>query len=101
MYRKLESISDEILLTRITRFGDQMPEGYSKLGAFDPSPLHAVETMLHDADPSDTVLVTGSLYLIGEVRKLWRSKVEFWKDPKPARPPSERREDASNPAKPR
>jgi dihydrofolate synthase/folylpolyglutamate synthase len=37
----------------------------------EPDPLRAVETALQLAGPDDVVLVTGSLYLVGNVRERW------------------------------
>jgi dihydrofolate synthase/folylpolyglutamate synthase len=37
----------------------------------EPDPAVAVQTAMASAGPDDLVLVTGSLYLVGEVRRLW------------------------------
>lgn len=90
MYQSLAEISDEIVLTTHSRQGDSVPEEYRGLGQFVPDPVRAVEGVLEKAHPEDTILITGSLYLVGEVRKLWRQKVEFldtagrgWERPRP------------------
>jgi dihydrofolate synthase/folylpolyglutamate synthase len=47
----------------------QAPDGL--LAQIEPDPLRAVETALQLAGPDDVVLVTGSLYLVGNVRERW------------------------------
>lgn len=37
----------------------------------EPDPLHAVDLALSVAEPDDLVWITGSLYLIGDVREYW------------------------------
>ncbi len=36
-----------------------------------PEPLEAVDWALEQAEPDDQVLVTGSLYLVGQARERW------------------------------
>jgi len=77
MYGELKAISDEILLTQIPRLKDKTTQSYRRLGPFEEDATKAVQKMLALARPEDTVLVTGSLYLVGELRKLWKDKVSF------------------------
>lgn len=77
MYQSLKEISDEILLTTHSRQSGELPEDYQQLGPFEANPQKAVEKLLKQTHSNDTLLITGSLYLVGELRKLWHSKVEF------------------------
>ena len=77
MYRELAGLSKDILLTQVGRLRDNMPEDYYRLGPFAPEARAAARQWINSSGPDDTVLITGSLYLIGELRSLWRSKVEF------------------------
>lgn len=77
MYSELKSLSDEILLTQIPRLKDKTTESYRELGDFEDNAQIAVQKMLNQAKPEDTLLITGSLYLVGELRKLWKEKVTF------------------------
>ncbi len=76
MYRALGSVSKSITLTKI-RPNEPISESYAAMADVAPDPKTAVQTVLAKAKPTDTILVTGSLYLIGEVRSLWRERVEF------------------------
>ena len=42
--------------------------------SIDLDPHHALEIALSKASPEDTIMVTGSLYLVGELRKRWYSE---------------------------
>jgi len=77
MYRSLAEISGEITLTSVPRLRDKMPAAYFELGPYVENPVQAVEQVLGRAQPSDTLVITGSLYLIGEVRGLWRETAVF------------------------
>lgn len=77
MYRTLAGIGDSMMLTQIPHLQKRMPKNYFELGPFLADPCSAMEAQLKTASPNDTILVTGSTYLIGEVRSLWRSRVEF------------------------
>lgn len=77
MFKQLKTISDEILLTQIPRLKEQTTMEYQTMGEFEPEATRAVERMLAKMSPSDTLLITGSLYLVGELRKLWADKVTF------------------------
>jgi dihydrofolate synthase/folylpolyglutamate synthase len=77
MFKQLKNISDEILLTQIPRLKEQTTAEYQTMGEFEPEAARAVERMLAKTSPNDTLLITGSLYLVGELRKLWADKVTF------------------------
>lgn len=98
MYAELASFSDEITLTRHHRHGGALPEGYERLGSYVADPVAAVKRALERATAEDTVLVTGSLYLVGEVRSLWKSEVSHRQETPARTSPTQ---DASIPARPR
>lgn len=75
MYAELAGLSDEVLLTRHHRHPGPLPAGYQDLGPYESDAKRAVERALEKCSPEDTILITGSLYLVGEVRSLWRSRV--------------------------
>lgn len=71
MVARLKEVTDDLVLTQVPRFADKMPADYQSLAPFDPDPKHAVHAALARCKPEDTLLVTGSLYLVGEVREIW------------------------------
>jgi dihydrofolate synthase / folylpolyglutamate synthase len=77
MIGELKTFSEELWLTQISQFASSTPPEYSTLGNYRPDPRRLVEAIVERADPSDTVLVTGSLYLVGEVRSLWQNRVQY------------------------
>ncbi len=77
MYLELKEISDDILLTQIPRLSDKTTEQYRAMGNFEENAEIAVQKMLAKTGPEDTLLITGSLYLVGELRRLWKNKVSF------------------------
>ncbi len=81
MYDKLREMSDEILLTKIAKIQGSKDPVYSSLGPYLPSASAALNVLQNHAEPGDTILVTGSLYLVGEIRSLWYPKVSFLKAP--------------------
>jgi dihydrofolate synthase/folylpolyglutamate synthase len=85
MYSALAARSQDILLTQVARLADKMPADYSSLGAFEPDACTAVRRMRELTARDETLLVTGSLYLAGEVRPLWRPEVVFRRESDTAR----------------
>jgi len=81
MFEELKGISQEIFLTRNSCHADDLPSDYARLAPLILNPEEAVEKAMHGLGADDTLLVTGSLYLVGELRKLWRSRVEFLDSP--------------------
>ena len=80
MYAALQRVSPDLLLTSVeNRMKKTVSEDYSRLGLYEPDPRRAVEKILQEAQAEDTILVTGSLYLVGAVRGMWHSKVAFSK----------------------
>lgn len=82
MHRTLSALSDDVTLVPVSRARAPMPDDYPTLGKFEESPKRAVEAALARCDRSDTLLVTGSLYLAGEIRPLFKPEVTFWEDPR-------------------
>jgi dihydrofolate synthase/folylpolyglutamate synthase len=73
MLKELSAVADEIVLTRVAmeRSADpgKMAEAVEHIpAAVVEDPRQALRVLLEKAGPEDVVLVTGSLYLLGEVR---------------------------------
>jgi dihydrofolate synthase/folylpolyglutamate synthase len=49
---------------------------FAKKSIVVPDPVEAVERAIELADPDDVVFVTGSLYLVGDIRGLWHGPKE-------------------------
>lgn len=79
MYSALKAVSDEILLTKISKLREALPTNYDSLGSCISDPTTALNQLLAKAGPEDRILVTGSLYLVGELRGHWKSCVSFSK----------------------
>ncbi len=74
---RLRECSESLVLTQIPRLASAMPAAYRDCAPFIEDPLQAVRGALAHCKPSDTLVVTGSLYLVGEIRPLWKKDVEF------------------------
>ncbi len=85
MLRELDQISDHYVFTRFTQMIDvgknlaldpqQLAQYTRKPTAIIADPISAVETAKRlSFEKQLPLLVTGSLYLVGEVRKLWKAK---------------------------
>ncbi len=78
MFRDLQSFSTDIVLTELLRYRTQMPENYRGLtDNFLETASDALEQILNKCTDQDTILVTGSLYLVGELRGRWRESVRY------------------------
>jgi dihydrofolate synthase / folylpolyglutamate synthase len=77
MFERLRSVSADIRLTKLQKPRAPMPEEYEHIGPYVADAHQAIDEMIEKAGPNDTVLVTGSLYLVGDVRPRWRSDVRF------------------------
>jgi dihydrofolate synthase / folylpolyglutamate synthase len=77
MYQALAGIASEVTLTSVPRFQDKLPKSYFSMGPYVENPIQAVERAIANSDSTDTIIVTGSLYLVGEVRKIWKPSVTF------------------------
>ncbi len=71
MVHRLKEMSSTLTLTQIARLQSQMPDDYGLQAPFVGDAKTAVEQSLASCNPEDTLLITGSLYLVGEVRELW------------------------------
>jgi dihydrofolate synthase/folylpolyglutamate synthase len=97
MITRLNEITDSLTLTQIKIFDGQMADDYAKINRdFIKDAVTAVQAQLAACGPRDTLLITGSLYLVGEVRKLWRSSVQFLKTPSTIQSPIYSLPDATN-----
>lgn len=100
MYDKLREMSDEILLTKIEKIHENHDPAYSGFGPYLSSASAALKVLQDHAEPSDTILVTGSLYLVGEIRSQWHPRVSFLKAPPTDFEPRFAFSDLSSPARP-
>ena len=77
MLNTLAGVVDEIVLTRVSqleRSADPLQLQQEVAGKLQsqviPDPRLAVETLVQSAAPDELIVITGSLYLLGEVRPL-------------------------------
>lgn len=89
MLNSLAEVVDEIVLTRVAGMErSARPEQLEKEIAGKlphhvvPDPVLAVQFMIDNAAPADTVVIAGSLYLIGEVRPLLDAMRDKRSDPR-------------------
>jgi dihydrofolate synthase/folylpolyglutamate synthase len=47
---------------------------FAKRSLIVPDPAEALQRVMELADPADVVFVTGSLYLVGDIRSFWRTR---------------------------
>lgn len=88
MIKDLSTIADTVRITRFTR-GHGKPANPLELQKFFPKKLpkqvflfaqDALTDALRKAKKSDTILITGSLYLAGELRSHWRTEKQILKE---------------------
>lgn len=60
-----EAVSAETLATTAQTINPNLPI------TIEPDPIEAIKSALNQANPDDIIWVTGSLYLIGNVRQYW------------------------------
>lgn len=77
MYRELASRSTSITLTAFKKTASHLPQHYLRLGRVEPDPVQAFTRIAHRIKALDTILVTGSLYLVAEIRKHLKNDVSF------------------------
>jgi dihydrofolate synthase/folylpolyglutamate synthase len=77
MWQAISAFSDETFLTQVSRLKQSTAESYKKMAPLEPEPLRALENILARSHKDDTILVTGSLYLVGELRRFWQDKCRF------------------------
>jgi dihydrofolate synthase/folylpolyglutamate synthase len=77
MLDTLAGVVDEIVFTRVSQLersadpGQLQQQVAGKLQSqVIPDPRLAVESLVHSAAPNDVIVITGSLYLLGEVRPM-------------------------------
>ncbi|MBY0372138.1 hypothetical protein K2X33_15760 [bacterium] len=71
MVEMLRPVAKSLTLTAVDYLRSAMPEGYEALAPYVPQAAQALKKALARCSPNDTLVVTGSLYLVGEVRQLW------------------------------
>lgn len=101
MYARLKTMADEIHLTVVSDLRERLPSDYFTLAEVEENARECVERVVRESSREDTVLVTGSLYLIGEVRGLWRKRADFLTAPRLTPGQTSETKDASNAARPR
>jgi dihydrofolate synthase/folylpolyglutamate synthase len=77
MIEMLKPHAKEILLTEVPRARGVYAENYGTLAPFEKDPHKALSLMESKLNKDDTLIITGSLYLVGELRKKWFPKVNF------------------------
>jgi dihydrofolate synthase / folylpolyglutamate synthase len=70
LVERLLTCTDDLVTTQIARL-QPMPPDYQALPHFDPSAENALQRLLQRCAPEETILITGSLYLVGQLRPLW------------------------------
>jgi dihydrofolate synthase/folylpolyglutamate synthase len=80
MLKALQAAGSDLILTQIARFADKMPPGYASLNFFIPDPVACITHALRYMTPKETLLITGSLYLVGDLRARWKPDVRFLVD---------------------
>jgi dihydrofolate synthase/folylpolyglutamate synthase len=73
MIQALLPFSKELLLTRVPRARGEYDEKYQTLAKYEEDPGKAFEEMRKKLTAQDTLLVSGSLYLVGDLRGLFRT----------------------------
>lgn len=80
MYKRLKSLSSILYTTKAKPEHPAPTNSAQVLGEWIEDPIAAIKKVISEAKENDLVLITGSLYLVGSVRSLWRKKVSFLKD---------------------
>lgn len=101
MFERLKNVASEITLTIIPRLRDALPASYFEMAKVHYDPVEALESLILRSGKDDVVLVTGSLYLVGEVRSLWKRRADFLTNPKLHHLPAVSKSDVPNPTTPR
>ena len=81
-------LSKKIVITRFPYFRAASPEDikartkkFEDRLLLEPDPKKAIDLALQMADPKDSILVTGSLYLVGEIKKIFPRKKNLFNLP--------------------
>lgn len=72
MLQALNPFAQELVLTRVPRARGKYDKTYQTLANYEEDPQKAFEGLRKKLKPSDTLLVTGSLYLVGDLRRLFK-----------------------------
>lgn len=86
MYGELNTLTKRLTLTQIQNLRQTLPAEYFTFAPVAPHAPTATTELLSQMQPDETLLITGSLYLIGEVRSFWRKNVAFLETPARALP---------------
>ena len=73
MIQALKPFAKELVLTRVVRARGQYDKVYQTLAKYEADPQKAFLELRKKLKAHDTLLVTGSLYLVGEIRELFRT----------------------------
>lgn len=79
MIEKLKPLAKDFILTKVPRARGVYEAGYEKLADCIEDPEIALKKIQSRCREEDTLLITGSLYLVGHLRKYWRPQVSFLK----------------------
>lgn len=77
MLEILKPFARKLVLTQLAHPRGEYPKYYSELAPFEPDAHRALKTLMSEMNQHDTLLVTGSLYLVGELRSQWKQEVGF------------------------
>ena len=72
LVERLKAIDPEPTVVPVTNARVPAGSGYTALPGYRPNARAALEDLIKTASPEDTILVTGSLYLVGELRSALR-----------------------------
>ncbi len=71
LVERLGQLSSNVQVVPVKNARMEADEGYRSLTGYQENAVEAVKAAIAAAAPTDTILVTGSLYLVGEIRSLW------------------------------
>ena len=77
MLEILKPFARKLVLTQLSHPRGIYSKNYSELAPFEPNAHQALKTLMSQMNQQDTLLVTGSLYLVGELRSQWKREVGF------------------------
>lgn len=101
MIPALKKKAHQFLLTYIPGSFGKMPEKYLEYGPIHRPYSEILEEITSQMQKEDVLLITGSLYLAGEVRSFWSPRVQFQLDEKEVLERYNPSKALSNPAIPR
>ncbi len=77
MWRRLQEHFPKMFISRMRRHPETLPHDYRALGEWVEKPKQWIQNFLEKANPDETLVITGSLYFVGEVRSLWSNSATF------------------------